>query len=254
MITIFMPVSRSDYLINIFNRLELLECDRQATNLLVICDNDKIYPQVRNLVADSKFNDRLCVKSGYKLASRYSVEQRRLRIAALKNLSKELIKSCDYIFSLEDDTLIPSDALKKLLKGYQQYPHAGFIQGIELGRWGIPYAGAWMVDDIYNPTELITSERQNGLQPTDAGGFYCYLTKYEHYQHDYQPFDNNALGPDVEYGISLRQQGLYNYTDWSITCAHYSNRQSEAITLNNSDIKQIEMVKTDKGWRQEVLK
>jgi hypothetical protein len=30
---------------------------------------------------------------------------------------------------------------------YQAHPHAGFIEGVELGRWNFPCVGAWPADD-----------------------------------------------------------------------------------------------------------
>ena len=61
---------------------------------------------------------------------------RRRRIAAIHNEIHKLIKPCEYVFLIEDDGALPPDALSRLLADYKAHPYAGFIEGVELGRWG----------------------------------------------------------------------------------------------------------------------
>ena len=60
----------------------------------------------------------------------------RRRIAAIHNEIHKLIKPCEYVFLIEDDGALPPDALSRLLADYKAHPYAGFIEGVELGRWG----------------------------------------------------------------------------------------------------------------------
>jgi hypothetical protein len=149
-----------------------------------------------------------------------------------------LIKPCEYVFLIEDDGIFSADALRRLLADYQAHPYAGFIEGVELGRWGIPMVGAWRSDDVYGPTMLETvlqssvglvdvAGRHVGYIPDklveeiDAGGLYACLTKYEHYaRHEFQPYEGMAFGPDVQWGLSLRQQGYRNFIDWGVAVEH----------------------------------
>lgn len=251
-VTILMPVSRDDFLERIFHDLETLECKRETTNLLVVVDGDaELFVKTRNYVEMSKFSQRLCIQ--YKNQNKfrnYDLKARRLRISDIHNTAKKHILECDYVFGIEDDTLFPSDTLKKLLNHYFMYPHTGFIQGVEMGRWGIPYVGAWKADDVYDPNSI------HSLMPTDkvvteidAGGFYCYLTTRDNYMmHHYKPFGNNDLGPDMDFGISLRQQGLMNYADWSIKCVHKDKEKD--ITFVNTQPRVVTMIKKDNAWRQ----
>lgn len=258
-VTIFVPISRDTFLQELFTSLELLDCDNNKTSLFVYVDSHdkKLYEKCRVYTDNSKFGQKLCVfRKAKKPVPRYSVDARKFRIADIKNESTEYIANCDYIFGIEDDTIVPKNALIKLLKNYQTYPNAGFISGAEIGRWGSAYVGAWNVDDIYNPTCFTSQMPASGLQEVDCAGFYCYLTKYQTYmQHNYEPFMNGVLGPDTNFGIALRQQGLKNYVDWSIKCKHYSDK-GEPITFDNTKPIELEykQIKGGNRFRQNIIK
>lgn len=180
----------------------------------------------------------------------FSREHRRMRIAKINNYAKQFIQDCKYIFGIEDDTLFPTDALRKLKKHYETKPFAGFIEGVEVGRWGVPSIGAWIADDIYDPSRIESVMPGKGIQEIDAGGLYCYLTKRESYeQHDFTDFKQYGLGPDVGFGLDLRQQGLKNYIDWTIDCAH-GTKHGE-ITAKNTVIEQVVYNKINERWRNE---
>lgn len=256
--TIIMPVSRVDYLDAIFARLEMLECDRKDTNLLCIVDGSpKLFVDVRNRVEMSKFADRLCVP--FEPTERYGKMHflsRRFRISEIHNELRKNIQSCDYVFGLEDDTIFSPDSLKKFLKHYSIYPYIGMVQGVQIGRWGIPAVGAWKVDDVYSP-KVINSlvppklDKKNVLQEIDAGGLYCFMTTRDNYvSHDFKPFENNDMGPDFDFGIELRRRGMMNYIDWSITTTHRT--QKGDITLLNTEPRHVRFEKKETRWRQTI--
>lgn len=258
-VTIFVPISRDTFLQELFTSLEMLKCDTNHTSLLIYVDSHdkKLYEKCRVYTDNSKFGQKLCVfRKSNKKVPRYSVDVRKFRIAELKNESTEYIANCDYVFGIEDDTIVPRNALEKLLKNYQQYPNAGFISGVEMGRWGAPYVGAWKADDIYQTKCMTSLMPADGIQEVDCAGFYCYLTKYQTYmQHNYEPFMNGVLGPDTNFGIALRQQGLKNYVDWSIKCKHY-NDGGQAITFDNTQPIELEYKQVEGGnrFRQNIIK
>jgi hypothetical protein len=46
------------------------------------------------------------------------------------------------------------------------------------------------------------------VEEIDAGGLYACLTKYERYAgHEFKPYEGCAFGPDIEWGLELRQHG-----------------------------------------------
>jgi len=131
-----------------------------------------------------------------------------------------LIKPCEYVFLIEDDGIMGPDALSRLLADHQAYPYAGFVEGVELGRWGIPMVGAWRTDDVYDPTKLESAMPGSGVEEIDAGGLYATLMRYDlSNKHEFKPW-GDTLGPDFDMGIQLRQQGYKNFIDWSVAVEH----------------------------------
>lgn len=254
-VTIFIPVSREEHLDRLFASLEVLECNKEQTSLMIYVDGDKaLFSRSRVLTDASKFASRRCIHrgSGGRVIP-FAMMERRRRISDIKNESKDLIDPCTYVFCIEDDTIVPPYALDSLLVAYTAYPYAGFVEGVELGRWGVPYVGAWRADDVYEPSELTSCMPGRGIETIDAGGFYCYLTKYQHYMMaEYKPFGNNDLGPDVEWGLYLRQQGFSNYIDWNVTCEH-KQRGGSSVSPLSTEPQQIVLHRFGKTWKQEIM-
>lgn len=253
-VTIFVPFSRIEMADRFFARLELMPCDHAKTNLLVMVDGSpELFVKVRNLVTQSKFEQKLCVQFvSKKKQSKYNKQYRRERIAQINNEAKKYMWDCDYILGLEDDTIFPTNTTRTLLKHYLANPYAGMIEGLELGRWGVPYIGAWKVDSIYEPTEVssIMIDQSKKLQEIDAGGFYCYMTRADDYMtHEFEPWADGNLGPDVNYGIALRKKGYKNYIDTSLVCEHFNELTGDSISPKNSNILQIKLKKQGTKWK-----
>jgi hypothetical protein len=235
--------------------LELLECDRERTSLLAFIDGEAdLFSTARNLVEQSKFAERLCVQGGIPGERRdFSINTRRRRIAAIHNEIRKLIKPCDYAFLIEDDGVLPPDALSRLMADYLAHPYAGFIEGVELGRWGIPHAGAWRADDVYDMKRLESAMPGSGVEEIDAGGLYACLTRFNQYiNHEFRPYDGCALGPDVEWGIALRQQGYKNFIDWSVAVEHC---KTDGTSVHPRAIRPVQMrlVRYGSAWQGNVV-
>lgn len=259
-VTIVIPISRENYLDQIFARLELMDCNAEETNILGVVDGDSnLFVKARNLIQNSRFKERLCVpfKSSHKL-KHFDTLARRLRISDLHNHTKQHLSdsATDFVLLTEDDSLLPANCLKKLLYDYSIFPHAGFIQGVQIGRHGIRHVGAFRFSpDIYEPTvieSLLPPEDKNAIEKIDSGGFYATLTRAKTYlNHEHKPFDNNSLGPDATFGNELRKQGYQNYLDWSLPIAHLT--KSRQITPTNIPLDKVTFTKNDRGtWRQNV--
>jgi hypothetical protein len=250
--TIIIPVSRPDFLHRIFAQLELMDCDPANTHIVVYIDgNMQLYEVASNLVRESRFANKKCIFRRKGLPNVGSVRGRRRRIADIHNELKGIVDHCDMVFLLEDDTLFPTNVMTKLLKTYSEHPYAGFVSAIEIGRWGFEMIGAWKVDDVYRTTKLVTIPLGQSIEEVDAAGLYCCMMKYDVYQkHKFEPF-GDVLGPDVNMGLWLRQQGYKNYVDHSIRCKHLTKRGE--ITVEKATIVQVEIMKTDSGWSQRAL-
>lgn len=249
--TIILTVSRSDFLPEVITSLELLECDHTYVNLLCIVDGDaKLYTQVRNLVQDTKFNERLTVQfKSSKPVKRFDYIARRNRITAIHNFAKTQVGIADYVLLVEDDTIIPPNTLKTLYTAMSMDPAIVFAEGAEVGRWGIPYIGAWQFDDVYNPTKVTSlSYERAGMEYIDAGGFYCSLIKADIYKsHEFETYE--SLGPDISMGLKLRQKGYQCVIDWSVPCKHMyiDSKQQRQILVPSEDTKQTTLERKNKN-------
>jgi len=249
-------VSRPDWLPIVFAALELLDCDREQTSLLTYVDGDaSLYLAARNLTESSKFASRLCIQRKPDSRSRYDLRARRIRIASLHNEMKQHVPmDCDYVFSIEDDTVIPPYALTKLMHLYMTHPFAGLVSGVQLGRHGLAHVGAWTTDDVYEPTAITSvMPGTDQIVEVDATGLYCALIKRANYMgHDFAVFDPNAYGPDIALGFALRRSGYRNYADFGIPVEH-RRTDGETLTLANTNVQQVKLTKEANGWRQEIV-
>ncbi|WP_088319576.1 hypothetical protein [Kineosporia sp. R_H_3] len=245
--TIVLPVSRADYLDRVFYALEMLTCDAKRTGLLVLVDGDQeLVTTAQTYVEQSKSAERRCVQRDDRSPVTHGIPERRQRIANILNELKTMVTS-EYVFGLEDDTIVPRMALQRLYETYALFPHAGFVSGVELGRWGIAHVGAWLADNVYETISLKTPPMGEGIQPVDAAGFYCFLTKTQHYRkHTFKPYED-ALGPDVDFGLALRRNGYQNYLNWSVACEH--RRKDDYLKLGLTPLQEIEVKLEGGEWK-----
>lgn len=249
MVNIVLLVSRDKYLRDVFDSLNALVCDLD-TNLFVYVDGDlNLFKKAREHVRRSKFKERLCVYRKKGLPNVSHIFNRRKRIGEIHDEIKNYIKDGEFIFLVEDDTLVPSDALELMLKDMWSHSNVGFISGVELGRWGFLHIGAWRVDDINDPRYIYSITDGEGLDEVDAAGLYCCLTRRVNYISGmFKPFEK-ILGPDFTFGIDLRCKGFTNYVNKSIKCTHKTPK--EDINFVNSEIIQIKFDKIEGsklGW------
>lgn len=239
--TIILTVSREEFLTEVLSSIELLDCDQTYTNILCIVDGDaKMFTKVRNLVQKTKFNERLTVQyPDRKQIKRFDTVFRRKRIAAIHKWAQQFVGISEFIFLTEDDTLVPRDALKKLEKHIRETPGCVMAEGVEVGRWGIPYVGAWKFDDIYEPNSVTSLVyKRTGVEQIDAGGFYCTLMRAANYkEQDFELFE--SLGPDISMGLFLRRDGYVNLIDWSIPCRHLNITRHgvREVLVPNEDVR-----------------
>lgn len=251
--TIILTVSRREFLSEVISSIEMLDCDQSYTNILCIVDGDyKLYTEVRNLILNTKFNERLTVQyPDRKKVKKFDIIFRRKRIASIHNFAKDFISDLsEYVLIVEDDTVIPRDALEKLKRNVIEIPGCVMSEGVEVGRWGTPYIGAWVFDDIYSPTKVTSLEyKKSGIDEIDAGGFYCSLFNAEIYKsHDFKLFE--LLGPDISMGLALRRQGFTCVINWSVPCKHLNIRSgNKEVFVPNDLVERVTLGrKNERTW------
>lgn len=234
-IVTILPVSRIEFLDRVLESLENQSYEPHTSLLVVVDGSNELFVRVHNKVAQIGLEDVLCVKSNNgDDAPTASIPQRRQRIANVHNQIRGLIMDdVDLIFSIEDDGILPINALSWLVNDMNTRQSVGMVTGVELGRWGVPYVGAWMADDVMNAQKLISIDSKAGqslVEEIDAAGLYCALVRADLYkQHVFT--SDNGLGPDVNMAIEFRQLGFKNYIDWFVPVTHITNRTGKILEI-----------------------
>lgn len=242
-IVTILPVSRIEFLDRVLESLEN-QSYKPHTSLLVVVDgSNELFLKVHNKVAQIGLEDVLCVKSRNTFdAPPSAIPQRRQRIAAIHNQIRDIItKDADWIFSIEDDGILPINALSWLVNDVRSQEAVGMVTGVELGRWGVPYVGAWKADDIMDVQKVMSLESKVGssdVEEIDACGLYCALIRADLYKQHVFTADN-GLGPDVNMALEFRQLGFKNYIDWFIPVMHLTNRNGQIIEVPATDNAQL---------------
>ncbi len=245
MITAILPVSRTSYLDRVLE--SLLNQTVKPNNLLVIYDgSENEYALTRNKVVGLDFEQVRFVPSINQRTGQ-SIPERRMNITRIHNQIaalmgdppklKEANEEQHWLFSIEDDGILPPNALERLLSVYERHSDAGMITGVELGRWGSPYVGAWKVNDVFNLKDIRSMEFNPDVQAVeeiDGCGLYCALIRQELYQ-SHTFFTDNGLGPDVNLGIFIRQQGYQNYIDWGVHVTHLTFKEGKEQEIKPTD-------------------
>lgn len=173
---------------------------------------------------------------------------RRLRIAEIKNQSKELVRRCPapFVIGLEDDTVFPPNTFKRLVKNFIKLDDVGFLEGVQCGRWGVKMIGGWRFKNIRSLDYVETIMPGEGIEWIDAGGFYGYITTKGHYlDHIYYWLPEQPWGPDVNFGIWLRLQGVRCRIDWGLKFGHNDHN---VILKPDGNISKVVYNKKDNKW------
>lgn len=229
-ITLILPISRDTFLTSVINTISQLDMRGLSVTLFCYVDGQHpLYERTRNLVARLGVPHLTVMRKKTKGAVD-SVARRRIRIAAVHNEIRTLIDTVDgfpfhpHLLLLEDDGLLSANTIQILAKRSNLFPHAGFISGIEAGRHGVPYLGAWRADTVYEPREIHSIEYTEGVQEVDAAGLYCLLIRKDLYiHHQFELFDGQ-LGPDINLGLRLRCLGYKNYVDTQLSVRHMTKK------------------------------
>lgn len=251
-ITTILPVSRIKYLDRVLE--SLLNQTVKIKNLIVIFDGpEHEFVQVRNRIAELEIENRLCVPFPY-IGPAYTIAERRWRIVRIHTQLQEVLADCDWVFSIEDDGVLPPNALQDLIMVTKHHKDTGMVTGVELGRWGLPYVGAWRVDDVDNPTQITSMESKAGeplTETIDACGLYCALIRQDMYKEHI--FDtSNGLGPDVNLGLFCRQNGYQNYIRWSAPVTHLGTHMNQEVEIPATDKSRVVTLTRKYGttWKQ----
>lgn len=240
--------------------------DHSLMHLAFIVDIDcpEIWIQLRHMAHKDGYASCEVAMNRAHNPTEVHTSTRRKRIALLKNQSCELIQRhhSDFVIALEDDsTLDHLDSLDRLIAPLAS-PRVGMVSGIQCGRWMLKYAGAWKFDNHLAPsvaTTVVPTPSVQLIMPPhadyqiiDAAGFYCYATPRGFYlKHEYYWSEDQPWGPDVNYGLWLRQLGFEVLADWRTPIGH--NDHNNIIEVyDDKEFRQVCYTKNnDNSWRRQ---
>lgn len=258
-ISIIVLVSKAECVDLVRENLNRLDLGNNYCELVVMIDNNQIGSDFAEEFRP-RFPQIKVKKIDHAKPQPTNIDLSRDRIAQVRNESRELVGETDYVFSFEDDSVIPSNAMVKLIDGLNQQnipanKRVGLISGIQVGRQGLRILGAWFADNAQFPTEFTTLGKNEVVTPlaeVSGTGMYCYLTPtslYKEATYGWYP----PVGPDVYYGLWLRMKGYKVYVDQSVVAGH--RIPNKTLTPDNVDIVKIRYTKDKHGnWSFEQIK
>jgi hypothetical protein len=232
-------------------RLDVSNEKIAETELLIILDADrkefkfysKVFEDLKFLPNYYKLNAiRLVWTEQQPLDDQDRVHMRRKRIMALRELVKTFTSDSRYFFQWEDDTIPPDFAFKRLLKDIRDLK-AGFVQGIERGRWQSRYAGAWKTDNIEDPQYFESLPMSKGMTEIHGGGAYCFICPTPLMKQMKFRDEESCLGPDVNFVLDICRAGYKCYTDWDVKCDHFVKDKPEPIKVEDIEVVKFRKVK-----------
>jgi hypothetical protein len=241
-ITVFCPFTRRWAVDQWLDNLAALNVDPAQTHLAITIDIDEPYilNQCRKFAAKYGYRSFQFKMNQDHSPNEIRLGLRRLRIADIKNQSKFLISNtdCEYVLGLEDDTVFEGMDICRLLTPLVNSPHVGFVEGVQAGRHDTKMIGAWRANELQDPTEITTIlPPQDGseYEQITGGGFYGYMTRRELYLNcEYYASSAQPWGPDVNFGMWLRQRGFRCLIDWRTRFGHNDHNRitwpDQAIT------------------------
>lgn len=243
-ITIFCAFTRQWAVDTWLANLEAVNHDPALTNLCFIVDGNQ------HLIANTlkKYSDKKGYRSFHvKINEDWQPNEvrlaiRRNRIAEVHNQSKDLITRCDgdIIIGLEDDTVF--DRLVSFEPLYAKLDAGiGFVEGVQMGRWGANIIGAWLSNGTPNFNRIETMLPKSGYEHITAGGFYGYATyRHLYLNHDYYSSSSQPWGPDVNYGLFVQSQGYDCLINWDIVFGH--NDYNQTLYPDDPKIRLVQVV------------
>lgn len=188
-----------------------------------------------------------------------NIPVQRNRIVDMKEKSKQMIDG-DFVFGIEDDTLVAPDAFEKLHKTINENTDIGYIEGVQVGRHAIKMVGVWKCDNLKNPSvqqtlvppderflEDYPSKENFYLQQITGGGFYCYLTLGYLYKQIKYHWHDECFGPDVCFVMDVIGEGYQAWVDWSVKTIHMTEQRDYEV---DDKIISIRWLKSERdGWK-----
>ena len=231
-LAIAVPFSRTDYLETFLGCFRDLLWNPEQTHVIFLIDTDDalLETQLKTFLAEIfPRPNGITLIHMERGGPPSNNELRRRRIIQVHEALAKAVGDVSYVFGLEDDTVFPADCLTKFLVSMRQNPQLGFIEGVQVGRHDLRMIGGWRMDSLTDPKyiETVPYNALPVIEAIDAGGLYCFLTRGKLFATIERQYTNDPyLGPDVHYGIGVRQSGYQCAIDFSVPCGHLAGSET----------------------------
>ena len=166
------------------------------------------------------------------------------------NRMKKMIKTNTF-FLLEDDTICPPDAFKRLYATLMSSRRIGFVTGIETGRFSTPWIPVRLGVHRVKMKGLKVLERRSlnpntrGIVPVDAAGVYCFAARTKCYLSGFEGYNPASLkvpffALDNVLVWNMKQHGWRVLADFNVWCTHLQATSARIIAFGKEQA--VEMI------------
>ena len=239
-VTFISLISRDEVLDDYFGQIPHLGLPKKAHWLIILDTNDEwLVDKVKGYQRhyEGQFlSSRMFVTGQPNETQSRDFEIRGMRIAnfirIIINQAAERIAGTPYLFMVEDDTLAPKNAYKKLTPLINKTRQTAYASGIECGRGSTRHTGVCKLI-LDSKGEIVGRDipkmKRKGIEPIGGGGWYCWIGRTEYlrdfiHNNTMRCYDGKMLGPDVMMVHDLRAMGYDCFVDFSVQCQHYQPR------------------------------
>jgi glycosyltransferase involved in cell wall biosynthesis len=257
-------LSRDEVLDEYFEQIPKLGISNAHWLVFIDSDDENFIKKIKDKAAvhDALFlSTRFFVTGEANLAESRDFEERGMRIAGfigtIINQARERIGGAKYIFMVEDDTIAPRNAYKKLKKIIARDRTIAYASGIECGRGFTKHTGiCHLIED--GQGEIIGRDiprmRNNGIVDIGGGGWYCWIGRTDALgdfleKRKFRCYDGKMLGPDVMMIYDLGKMGYRCVTDLSVQCNHYDSRRRKWLPASTGKGYDITYHKEAGAWK-----
>lgn len=154
-------------------------------------------------------------------------------------------------FQLEDDTIAPPDAFKRLFRTLYKEPKAAMVTGISTGRATMPWIPVGLGVHHMKMKGLFCLERHSlnpdtkGIVEVDGCGVYCFAARTDAFKTGFDGYDPIKLkvpffGLDNIFTYNMKKHGYKLFADFSLWVSHLQATPARIIAFSKDQA--IEMI------------
>ena len=260
-ITLICTISRRVFVPFFFAAFDNMDLPRKNIHLIIYDNTEdvslqqELEPHVHRLAFQFKslrfYKSYLKGKGNIMGSGNEQFRKSKLQNIWLMWLKMQKMIFTDTFFVLEDDTIAPPNAFKRLMSLLMRNSKVGFVTAIETGRFAYPWLPVRLGVHKVKMQGLKIIERRSlsphlkGVVPVDAAGVYCFAARTKAYLDGFIGYDPVALkvpffALDNVLTWNIKQHGWRVLADFNTWCSHLEATSARIIAFGKDQA--IEMV------------